>query len=67
VSSVLKETGAVPIMELEVPDWLGHRAGQHLDIPLAADGGYTAERSYSIATAGGEPVAITWSSRRSAA
>ena len=34
VSSVLKETGAVRIMELEVPNWLGHRAGQHLDLSL---------------------------------
>jgi ferredoxin-NADP reductase len=37
----------------------GHRAGQHLDIRLTAEDGYTAERSYSIASADGEPVAIT--------
>jgi len=42
-----------------VPDWPGHRAGQHLDVRLTAEDGYTAERSYSIATADDEPVAIT--------
>ena len=59
VSSVLQETDAVRTIELEVPDWLGHQAGQHLDVRLTADDGYTAERSYSIATADAEPVAIT--------
>ncbi|HXW88357.1 MAG TPA: FAD-binding oxidoreductase, partial [Streptosporangiaceae bacterium] len=33
--------------------------GQHLDVRLTAEDGYTAERSYSIASAPGEPVAIT--------
>ena len=44
---------------LEAPDWAGHRAGQHLDVRLTAEDGYRAERSYSIASAPGEPVAIT--------
>ena len=44
---------------LDPPDWPGHRAGQHLDIRLTAEDGYTAEREYSIASAPGEPVAIT--------
>ncbi len=44
---------------LEPPDWPGHRAGQHLDVRLTAVDGYTAERSYSIASAPGEPLAIT--------
>ena len=46
-------------IELDVPCWPGHRAGQHLDVKLTAEDGYSAERSYSIATAAGEPVAIT--------
>ena len=46
-------------IDLEVPDWAGHRAGQHLDIRLTADDGYVAERSYSIASAPGEPVQVT--------
>jgi ferredoxin-NADP reductase len=55
----MRETDAVRTIELEVPDWPGHRAGQHLDVRLTADDGYIAERSYSIATADDEPVAIT--------
>src|SRR6187402_1074333 len=33
-----------------VPDWPEHRPGQHLDVRLTAPDGYTAQRSYSIAT-----------------
>jgi ferredoxin-NADP reductase len=53
------ETAEVRTIELEVPDWAGHRAGQHLDVRLTADDGYVAERSYSLASAPGEPIAIT--------
>src|ERR1700722_4406468 len=59
VSSVTDETAAVRTIGLDVPDWPGHRAGQHLDVRLTAEDGYRAERSYSIAAAPGEPVAIT--------
>jgi ferredoxin-NADP reductase len=59
VSSVVDETPAVRTVLLDVPQWPGHRAGQHLDIRLTADDGYQAERSYSIASAPGEPIAIT--------
>ena len=59
VASVIRETDSVRTIALEVPDWAGHRAGQHLDVRLTAEDGYTAERSYSIASASGEPVAIT--------
>jgi ferredoxin-NADP reductase len=59
VSSIVDETPAVRTVLLEVPQWPGHRAGQHLDIRLTAEDGYQAERSYSIASAPGEPIAIT--------
>src|SRR5215813_642528 len=59
VESLRPETAAVRTIDLDVPDWGGHRAGQHLDIRLTAEDGYVAERSYSIASAPGEPVAIT--------
>jgi ferredoxin-NADP reductase len=59
VASITEETASVATIELELPDWPGHRAGQHLDVRLTADDGYTAERSYSIASAPGEPLAIT--------
>jgi ferredoxin-NADP reductase len=59
VTSITRETASVCTIELEPPDWPGHRAGQHLDVRLTAEDGYTAERSYSVASAPGEPVAIT--------
>ncbi len=46
-------------LELDVDGWGGHRAGQHLDVRLTAEAGYQAQRSYSIASAPGEPLAIT--------
>ena len=46
-------------LELDVPGWTDHRAGQHLDVRLTAEDGYQAQRSYSIASAPGEPPAIT--------
>jgi ferredoxin-NADP reductase len=59
VTSVIDETASVRTIELQAPDWAGHRAGQHLDVRLTAEDGYRAERSYSIASAPGEPVALT--------
>jgi ferredoxin-NADP reductase len=59
VASVTDETDTVRTIVLDLPDWAGHQAGQHLDVRLTAEDGYAAERSYSIASAGGEPVAIT--------
>jgi len=41
------------IITLEVPDWPGHVAGQHVDVRLTAEDGYSAVRSYSIASAPG--------------
>ena len=46
-------------LELEAAGWSEHRAGQHLDVRLTAEDGYQAQRSYSIASAPGEPPAIT--------
>ena len=59
VAAVTRETASAVTIELAVADWPGHRAGQHLDVRLTAEDGYTAEREYSIASAPGEPVAIT--------
>jgi ferredoxin-NADP reductase len=53
------ETPRVRTLVLDAPAWAGHRAGQHLDVRLTAEDGYQAQRSYSIASAPGEPVAIT--------
>jgi ferredoxin-NADP reductase len=59
VASLTRETATVCTIGLEPPDWAGHRAGQHLDVRLTAEDGYRAERSYSIASAPGEQLAIT--------
>jgi ferredoxin-NADP reductase len=43
-----------------VPGWPGHQPGQHVDVRLTAEDGYTAQRSYSLsAPTDGEMVEIT--------
>jgi ferredoxin-NADP reductase len=59
VTAVTQETTSVCTIGLQPTDWPGHRAGQHIDVRLTADDGYQAAREYSIASAPGEPVAIT--------
>jgi ferredoxin-NADP reductase len=59
VGSVVEETPTTRTLTLDVAGWPGHRAGQHVDVRLTADDGYQAERAYSIASAPGEPLAIT--------
>ena len=44
------ETRRATTLVLDVPNWPGHRAGQHVDIRLTADDSYQAQRSYSIAS-----------------
>ena len=51
VSALIDETPNVRSIELDVPGWRGHRAGQHVDVRLTAEDGYRAQRSYSIASA----------------
>lgn len=55
------ETATARTITLEIPDWPGHIAGQHVDVRLTAADGYSAVRSYSIASApySGERVALT--------
>jgi ferredoxin-NADP reductase len=53
---VHQETAKARTLVLDVPEWSGHRAGQHVDIRLVAEDGYEAQRSYSIASAPGDPV-----------
>jgi ferredoxin-NADP reductase len=49
VVAVREETATARTLELAVPGWPGHLAGQHVDIRLTAEDGYTAVRSYSLA------------------
>jgi ferredoxin-NADP reductase len=50
VTNVRDETPHARTIVLDVPEWRGHRAGQHLDVRLIAEDGYEAQRSYSIAS-----------------
>lgn len=51
VSAVHDETPTVRTFTLALPEWPGHRPGQHVDLRLTAEDGYSVERSYSIASA----------------
>jgi ferredoxin-NADP reductase len=50
VASTRDETPTVRTFTLGLPDWPGHRPGQHVDVRLTAEDGYSVERSYSIAS-----------------
>jgi ferredoxin-NADP reductase len=51
IREVRDETARAKTLVLDVPDWPGHLAGQHVDVRLTAEDGYQAQRSYSIASA----------------
>ena len=50
VAETILETARTTTLRLDVPDWPGHRAGQHVDVRLTAEDGYQAQRSYSVAS-----------------
>ena len=43
-------------LHLDVADRVRHLAGQHYVVRLTAEDGYTAQRSYSVASAPGDPL-----------
>jgi ferredoxin-NADP reductase len=51
VVAVRDETPTARTIVLDVPGWPGHLPGQHVDLRLTAPDGYSAQRSYSIASA----------------
>lgn len=51
VTALHDETATARTLTFTVPEWPGHLAGQHLDVRLTASDGYSAVRSYSIASA----------------
>ena len=59
VAEAVTEAPRVRTLILDVAGWPGHRAGQHVDVRLTAEDGYQAERSYSLASAPGDPPALT--------
>jgi ferredoxin-NADP reductase len=46
-----KLTGSARSLVFDVPDWPGHLPGQHVDVRLTAEDGYSVQRSYSISSA----------------
>jgi ferredoxin-NADP reductase len=59
VAETVSETPRVRTLLLDADGWPGHKAGQHLDVRLTAEDGYQAQRSYSIASAPEDTLAIT--------
>src|SRR6476469_6953657 len=51
VVAITEETRRAKTLRLALPEPSGHRAGQHYVIRLTAPDGYTASRSYSVASA----------------
>lgn len=50
VEAARAESPSARTLVLRVPDWPGHLPGQHVDVRLTAPDGYSAQRSYSIAS-----------------
>lgn len=50
VEEIRPETPAVRTIRFALPAFVGHLPGQHYDVRLTASDGYTAQRSYSIAS-----------------
>jgi ferredoxin-NADP reductase len=46
----MPETVSARTIGLAVPHWGGHLPGQHIDLRLTAEDGYSAQRSYSLAS-----------------
>src|SRR5437667_4187710 len=59
VVTIRPETARTKGVTLALPNWIGHRAGQHVDVRLTAEDGYQAERSYSIASPPEEAPRVT--------
>jgi ferredoxin-NADP reductase len=50
VVQIVEETPRAKSLLLDVPEWAGHKAGQHVDVRLTAEDGYQTQRSYSLAS-----------------
>jgi ferredoxin-NADP reductase len=53
------ETSSARTLLLDVDGRAGHRAGQHVDLRLTADDGYSTQRSYSLASPPGAAPQLT--------
>lgn len=60
VADTYQETASARTIGLTVPGWSGHSAGQHIDLKLTAEDGYSAQRSYSLSRpSDGERIELT--------
>jgi ferredoxin-NADP reductase len=48
------ESPTARTLVFSVPEWAGHLPGQHVDVRLTAEDGYSTQRSYSLASAPGD-------------
>ncbi len=51
IAEIREESVSARTLVLDAAGWPGHNAGQHVDVRLTAEDGYTAQRSYSLASA----------------
>ena len=58
VTRIRTETPTVKSIRIALPMWMAHLPGQHYEVRLTAPDGYTAQRSYSIASSPLEEGAI---------
>jgi ferredoxin-NADP reductase len=49
LAGVKDETPTARTLVFDVPGWPGHLPGQHVDVQLTAEDGYSTQRSYSLA------------------
>ncbi|WP_116950582.1 ferredoxin reductase [Jiangella endophytica] len=60
LAGVRQETPTALTLLLDVPGWPGHVPGQHVDVRLTDEDGYSTQRSYSLAApADGDRVELT--------
>jgi ferredoxin-NADP reductase len=50
IAAIKQETPRVKSFRIALPMWMPHLPGQHYDVRLTAPDGYTAQRSYSVAS-----------------
>ena len=55
VAAATTETPNARTLRIDAEGWSGHVAGQHVDVRLTAEDGYTAYRSYSISSSATSP------------
>ena len=63
VREVMHPTARSVAVRLDVRDRINHLPGQHYVVRLTADDGYTASRSYSVASAPSDPLVELWIER----